>query len=263
MENEKQVKETDLTTSAQWDEIKKAYREHMKACHPELQPSDGTQLVRVTVEEAHVDAAHGELKRFVTDTGSFYAIPEEVVEAHLESKKRAAEFEAQNRITAVPLTTSPSSTEMVGESENRIWAKELFKASAAFLCFVVLFVVAFQTGLVSTAMKKFESTYQNTSLLDPAQSETVQLPALITNDTVIQSEAPKGKASKVITAKGKEVAKTNTAPAKAVAPVLKEENTSIGYDGLLSFDELQRRRSRARLSPPADTSIVKTTKRHR
>lgn len=262
MESEKQVKETELNTSAQWDEIKKAYREHMKACHPELQPSDGTQLVRVKVEEAHVDA-YGELKKFVTDTGSFYAIPEEVVEAHLQNKKRAAEYEAQTRASVVPLTISPASTEMSGESENRIWAKELFNASAAFLCFVVLFVVAFQTGVVAAVVQKFDSTYQNTSLLDPAQSETVQLPEVITNNTVIPSETPKGKTAKVITVKGKEAVKAAATPTKAAAPVLKEEDTSIGYDGLLSFDELQRRRSRARLSPPVDTSFKAPPKRHR
>jgi hypothetical protein len=98
--------------------------------------------------------------------------------------------------------------------------------------------------------------YQTTSLLAPANSETVKVESSAATSSaaseVISDKPGKPYVGKI--AKGKEVPKANavkaTAPAKAPAPELKEENPIIGDPSLLSFDELQRRRSRARLTAP-------------
>lgn len=247
MDNEKHLKDLDLTISAKWDEIKKAYREQMKACHPDLHQNDGTQMIRVKVEEAKkINAAFGELKKFVTETGSFYGIPEEVVEEHLEKKRRTAEHGEQSsdetRIHRVPeeVTKSAQGPKIIiaEEEESTHWAREVLHASAAFLIFTILFVVAFRSGALGAVVKQLDSGLR-------PKGENTFAPA----------ELPMGTTSKVIPAPASTGSKKDLKSKEeksAVVSLQSAKTAEVAYEpidssGLLSFDEIQKRRARARL----------------
>lgn len=60
-----------LTRSASWDEIKKAYREKMKRCHPDLQGGDSERVESANKESQDVNVAFEKLKMCLSQTGRF------------------------------------------------------------------------------------------------------------------------------------------------------------------------------------------------
>jgi len=233
MENEKDLKDPEQTGSAQWDEIKRAYREHMKACHPELEQIGEKNVVRVTVENADIDTGVSELKKFVTDDGSFYAIPEKLVEAHLENKRRAENEASQSGSFSV--TAGPT---IIAEEDPGYRLRQVVKACAAAFSVTLLFVIAFQTGLISSAMARIQSGSQDgadRAVVFYPSGEFVgpKLPVKLTKDRSKAKEAAK-------------IAQKASAPGET--PQLKEADLVVGGSGFLSFEEVQRRRSRAQLS---------------
>jgi hypothetical protein len=66
-----ELKIFDLTRSASWDEIKKAYRQKMKKCHPDLQGSDSSKIDSANKESQDVNAAYEKLKMCLSQTGKF------------------------------------------------------------------------------------------------------------------------------------------------------------------------------------------------